>query len=160
VRGAAAAGLGGHQGAEPGGGGEGGQIGGGARVADRAALLIGAGLGEAAAQLDLAGAGPAVLALAGTAFGLGRDHRHAGPVDRDVQDAGQRPGRRHRDQGARGDRGGAGLDDAGGGLAAGFGAAPGPLAGQGDPGQLAHQGGGLGERHRRGGPGGHLPQPR
>ncbi len=54
---AAAAGLACHRDAELGGGGEGGQVGGGVRVADRVAVLIEAGLGEAAAQLDLAGAG-------------------------------------------------------------------------------------------------------
>ena len=69
VLGAAAAGLGVHQQAEPGGGVEGGQVGGRAGVADRVAVVIGAGLGEQAGELDLAGMGLAVLAFAGPAFG-------------------------------------------------------------------------------------------
>jgi len=71
VPGAAAAGLGGHQGPEPGGGREGGQVGRGVRVADRVTVLIDRGLGERAAQFDLAGAGLAVVALAGAAAGNG-----------------------------------------------------------------------------------------
>jgi hypothetical protein len=45
-----------------------------------------------AAQLDLAGAGRAVFALAVAAFGLGRDDRNAGAVDAYVQHVGQRAG--------------------------------------------------------------------
>ncbi len=64
VPGAAAAGLGGHQDPELRRGGEGGQVGRGTRVADRVAVVVCGGLGEHRGHLDLAGAGPAVLALA------------------------------------------------------------------------------------------------
>jgi hypothetical protein len=64
VVGAAAAGLGVHQGAELLDRVEGVHVAGGVRIAHRVALLE-LGLGEQAGQLDLAGAGPAVLALAG-----------------------------------------------------------------------------------------------
>jgi hypothetical protein len=113
VAGAAAAGLGGHQRPEPGGGREGGQVGGGILVADGMPLVVHPGLGEYAGELDLAGTGPAVLALAGAAGGLRCCHRHAGAVDRDVQLVRQRRGR-ERDQRARCDRGGPGLDDSSG----------------------------------------------
>ncbi len=62
--GAATARFGGHEHAEFAGGREGGQVGGGKRVTDRLAVVIAGGLGERSAQLDLAGAGPAVLAFA------------------------------------------------------------------------------------------------
>ncbi len=65
VPGAAAVGLGGHQDPELRRGGEGGQVGGGTRVADRVAVIICGGLGERRRHLDLAGAGPAVVCLAG-----------------------------------------------------------------------------------------------
>ena len=159
VAGAAAAGLGGHQGPEPGGGREGGQVGRGVRVADRVTVLIDGRLGERAGQFHLAGAGLAVFALAGAAVGLGRHHRHAGPVDGDIQLVGQAGGR-ERDQRAGGDRSGLGFDDSGGCPAVGFGVPAQPLAGQRDPGQRGDQPGAGGERHCPGGPGGHLAQPR
>ena len=56
--------------------------------------------------------------------------------------------------------GGLGLDDRGGGLPVGLGAPPGPLAGQLHPASSLQQRAGRGERHRRGRPRGHLPQPR
>ena len=144
-----------------GGGREGGQVAGGARVADRVAVLIDAGLGERAGQLHLAGAGLAVLALAGPALGLGRHHRHAGAVDGDVQHVRQRPGGRQRDQRAGGDRGGPRLDHGGGcPRRRPRRAGPARLPVMRDPGQLADQRGAAGERHRRGRPGGHLAQPR
>ena len=58
---------------------------------------------NATAHLDLAGVGLAVLALAGPSLGLGRDHGHAGAVDRDIEHVRQRPGGRHQDHLAGGD---------------------------------------------------------
>ena len=86
---------------------------------------------NSAGQLDLAGAGLAVLALAGPAFGLGRDHRHAGAVDRDIQLVRQRRRGGSGTSRAGGDRGGLGLDDGGGGRGAvGLGGPLDALAGQ------------------------------
>ena len=85
VVGAAAAGFGVHQGGELLGGGEAAQVAGGVGVAHRPALLVEAGLGEQAGEFDLAGAGPAVGALAGPAGDRGRHHGHAGAVDGDVE---------------------------------------------------------------------------
>ena len=122
-------------------------------------MLVHGGLGEGCGHLDLAGAGPPVLALAGPAFGPGRRHRYPGAVDGHVQLAGQRPGgqRQHR---AGSDRGCLGFDHRGSGVAVGLGAAARALAGQADPGQLADQAGASSERNCRGGPGSHLAQPR
>ena len=89
VVGAAAAGLGVHQGGEFGGGGEAGQVAGGVRVAHRPARLVEPGLGEQGGEFDLAGAGPPVVGLAGAAVGRGGHHRHAGAVDGDVEHVGQ-----------------------------------------------------------------------
>ena len=97
----------------------------------------------------------AVTVLALAALGLGCDHRHAGPVDAHIQHVRRRRGRQHDDL-AGGDRRGLRLDDGRGGLAVGLGA----LAGHGEPGQLAYQACSGRERHRRGRPSGHLPQPR
>jgi len=158
VAGAAAAALSGHQGPGSGGGSEGGQVAGGVRVADGVPVRIDPGLGEGAGQFHLAGAGLAVLALAGAAGGLGCPHRHAGAVDGEVQLVRQAGGRQ-RDQRAGADRSGPGLDDGGGGPAVGFGVPAQPLTGQPDPGQVGDQPGAGGERHRLGGPGGHRAQP-
>lgn len=54
----------------------------------------------------------------------------------------------------------ASLDHLSGHGAVGLGGPPRALAGLRDPGQLTHQGSSLGERHRGGGPGGHLPHAR
>ena len=158
--GAAAAGLGGHQHAEVRGGIEGDQVRRRTRVTHRPALLIGCRLSENTAQLDLAGAGRAVRGLAVPALGLGRDHRHAGTVDADVQHVRGRPGRRYGDDLAGCDRGGPGFDHGGGSPAVGLGSAAGPLAGQADPGQLAHQLRRGVEGDRGGSPVGHPGQPR
>ena len=81
VLGAAAAGLGRHQGGERLGGGEAAQGAGGVGVAHRPAVFVEGGLGEQAGEFDLAGAGPAVGALAGPVGDRGRHHGHAGAVD-------------------------------------------------------------------------------
>ena len=60
-------------------------------------------MGEEDAELDLAGAGAAVVALAVPPGGFLRGHRHAGAVDRGVQLVRQR-GRRQRHQFAGGDQ--------------------------------------------------------
>ena len=91
---AAAAGFGIHELGEPGSGFESGQVAGGARVADRAAVIINAGLGEQAGEFDFAGVRPPVVAFAGAAFGLRGGHGHAGAVDGDVKHVRQRCGRR------------------------------------------------------------------
>ena len=157
--GAAAAGLGLGQVAELGGGGEGGQVAGGARVADRAALCAESALGEQAGELDLPGAGPSVRVLAGPAGGLRGHHRHAGAVDGDVERV-RRAGRRKRDDPAGQDRRGSGLGDRGRGRAVGLG---GPLhapGGQLHAGELGQQAGRPGEWLAGSCPGDHLAQPR
>ena len=83
---------------------EGGQVGGRAGVADRVALVIEGSLGEQAGELDLAGVRPAIVALAGAALGLCRDHGHPGAVDREIEHVGQRRWRRERDHLAGADR--------------------------------------------------------
>ena len=158
VAGAAAAGLGGHQGPEPGGGREGGQVGGGVRVADRVTVLIDPGLGEHAGQFHLAGAGLAVFALAGAALGLGasssarrsRRWRYtacpaAGGRQRDhVGRRSRRPAPRSRRRPP--------VPSASACLAR-------PPARTLDPGQVREQPGAVAERLGGGGPGGHLRQP-
>ena len=141
------------------GGREGGQVAGGAGVADGMAVLVHGGLGEHAGELDLAGAGPPVGGLAGPAGGLGAHHGYPGAVDRDVQLVRQGC-RRQRNQGAGQDRPGLRLDHRGGCRAAGFGGPLDPLGGQLDAGQLGQQTGRSGERLRGAGPGHHLGQPR
>ena len=76
---------------------EGGHVGGGAGVHHRPAVLIQAGHGEEPGELDLAGAGLAVLAFARPAFGFAGADGHAGPVDLDVEHVGDRLGGRQRD---------------------------------------------------------------
>ena len=131
--------------AEHGGGLEGGDVAGGVPVADRVAVVVELVLGEEDGELDLAGAGPAVLALAVPAGGLLRGHGDAGAVDDGVELVRQR-GRRQRDQLAGGDQRGPVPD--GGGLrgAAGLGGPLDPLDGQPDPGQVLQQPGGPRER--------------
>ncbi len=158
IAGAADAGLGGHQLPEPGGGLEGGQVGGRARVADRVAVLVDPGLGEHARELDLAGPGPAVLALAVPAFGLGGHHRHAGAVDGDVHLVRQVRGRQREDR-AGGDGGGPRRDHRGGRGAVALGVPLDPPGADLDPGQVSEQPAARGERLGGGGPGGHLRQP-
>ena len=68
--------------AEHGGGLEGGDVAGGVPVPDRVAVVIELVLGEEDGELDLAGAGAAVLALAVPSGGLLRGHGDAGAVDR------------------------------------------------------------------------------
>ena len=85
VIGAAAAGLGVHQGGELGGGGEAGQVAGGVRVTHRSPGVVDAGLGEQGGEFDLAGAGAPVGCLAGALGDRGGHHRHAGAVDGDVE---------------------------------------------------------------------------
>jgi hypothetical protein len=134
VAGAAAAGLGGHERPERGGRGEGGYIRGGRGVADRAAVLTDGGLGERDGHFHLPGAGGAVLAFPGPAFGFGRGHGYAGPVDGDIQHVGQRRGRRQRRQRACLHGGSPRFDHCGGGPPVSLGAPPGAPAGQGYPG--------------------------
>ena len=157
VPGAAAAGLGGHQDPEPGGGLEGGQVGRGVRVADGIAVLVHLGLGEHAGELDLAGPGYAVLALAGTALGLRADYRHAGAVDGDIHLVRQDSGRQGNDR-AGPDRGGLRRDQGRGGGAIGLGVPLDPPGADLDPGQVREQLAARGERVGGGGPGGHLRQ--
>jgi hypothetical protein len=66
---------------EHGGGLERGHIAGGVPVPDRVALAVEPILGDEDGELDLAGAGPAVFALAGPPGGLLGGHGHAGAVD-------------------------------------------------------------------------------
>ena len=89
-----------------GGGLEGGDDAGGRPVADRVAVLVELVLGEEDGELDLAGACPAVLALAVPPGGLLAGHGDAGAVDDGVELVRQR-GRRQRDQLAGGDQPGA-----------------------------------------------------
>jgi hypothetical protein len=124
------------------------------------AVVVLGGLGEQAGEFHLAGMGLAVLAFPGPAFGLGCHHRHAGAVDGDIELVRQRRGRGQGGQRAGGDRGGPGPGDLSSRSAVRLSGAAQPLAGQRDPGQLTDQPGRSGERHRRGGAGGHLAQPR
>ena len=102
VPGAAAAGLGGHQGPEPGGGREGGQVGRGVRVADRVTVLIDgrtrpsrpAGLAAGWPRLGLA-ASPgsrSCVAEVPEPHAAGDDERrrrcHRGPGDQRVEESG------------------------------------------------------------------------
>ena len=130
---AAAAGFGVHELGEPGSGFEGGQVAGGARVTDRVAVVIGAGLGEQAGEFDLAGVRPAVFALAGAALGLSRDHGHAGAVDGDVKHVRQRRGRREGHHLPGADRLSLRGDGRAGRGAVGFGGPLDPLGGQAIP---------------------------
>ena len=70
---------------EQAGGLEGGDVAGGCPVADGVAVIAELVLGEEHGELDLAGAGPSVLALAVAPGGLLRGHGHAGAVDRAVE---------------------------------------------------------------------------
>jgi hypothetical protein len=65
--------------------GEGGQIARAAVIADRPAVVVDAGLGEQAGELDLAGCGTPAGLLAGPALGSGGHARHSGAVHRDVE---------------------------------------------------------------------------
>ena len=156
---AAAGAFGFHEVREHGGGLEGGDVAGGVPVPDRIAVLVKPVLGEEDSELDLAGAGPAVFALAGPSGGLLRGHGHAGAVDDGIQLVRQR-GRRQRDQFAGGDQGGA--LPGGGALrgAAGLGCPLHALGGQVHPGQVLKQPGGLRERPGRCGFVVHHPQSR
>ena len=74
-----------HQVADRGGGLEGGDDAGGVLVADRVAVLVQLVPGEEGGELDLAGAGTAVLALPLLACGLPGGHGHPGAVDHRIQ---------------------------------------------------------------------------
>jgi hypothetical protein len=65
--------------------GEGGQIARAAVIADRPAVVVDAGLGEQAGELDLAGCGTPAGLLAGPALGSGGHAWHSGAVHRDVE---------------------------------------------------------------------------
>lgn len=93
--GAAAAGLGVHERAELLDRVEGVHVAAGVRVAHWAALVVGGGLGEQAGELDLAGAGLPVGALAVPVQLGGGHHRNPGAVDGDVEHVRQRRGREH-----------------------------------------------------------------
>ena len=138
VIGAAADAFGLDQAGEHGRGLEGGDVAGGVPVPDRVAVIIELVLGEEHGELDLAGAGAAVLALAVPPRGLLRGHGHAGAVDDGIQLVRQR-GRRQRHQFAGGDQRGPVPD--GGGLrgAAGLGGPLDALGGQPHPGQVLQQ---------------------
>jgi hypothetical protein len=103
-----------------------------AAVADRVSLLVQRGLGEEDRELDLAGAGAAVLALALPAGGLLRRNGDAGAVDGGAELVRQRV-RRQRDQLAGRHERGPVPDGGRGGGAAGLGGALDPLDRQPDP---------------------------
>ena len=137
---------------------EGGHVARGAGVRHRVAVVIEAGHGEEPGELDLAGAGLPVLALAWPAFGLARADRDAGAVDLDIQHVRDRLRRGQRADLAGAERGSLCADGRPGG---GAGRLGGPLDGLGvhrDPGQVGQQRGGLAERDLRAGPGDHLGQ--
>ena len=113
---AAADALGLHEVRERGGGLEGGDVAGGVPVPDRVPVLVQLVLGEEDGQLDLAGAGAAVLALPVPPGGLLRGHRDAGAVDDGVELVRQR-GRRQRHQLAGGDQRGRASREAAAGAA-------------------------------------------
>ena len=142
---AAADALGLHQAREDAGRLEGGQVGRRSGVADGVALVVGLVLGEEHGELDLAGAGAAVLALAVPAGGLLRGDRDAGAVDGGIHLVRQRR-RRQRHQRAGGDECGPAPVGRGLGGAACFGGSFDALGGQLHPGQVGQQPGRLGER--------------
>ena len=109
------------------------------------AVLVDVVLGEEHGELDLAGAGPAVLALALAACCFPRGHGDAGAVDRAVEHVRAR-GRRHRDQLPAGDGRGPLADRGGLRGAAGLGGPLHPLDGQLHAGQVFQQPGGSRER--------------
>ena len=161
--GAAAAGLGRHQGGELVGGGEAGQVAGRVRITHRSAVVVDAGLGEQGGEFDLAGAGAPVGRLAGAPGDRGAHHRHAGAVDGDVElvrrgaavsGCGQHAHRAARD-GVR-----LGGQACRGGGAVGLGGTFDPLGGQPDSGQVGEQVGGGGERFGGGGARGDAAQSR
>jgi hypothetical protein len=122
-----------HQAAEHGGRLEGGDVAGGALVADRVSVVIDFVLGEEDAELDLAGAGAAVLAFALAPGGLLGGHGHPGAVDRAVEHVRHR-GRRQRHQLPAGYQGRPLADRGGLRGAAGLGCSFHALDGQPDPG--------------------------
>ena len=130
---------------EHGGGLEGGDVTAGAGVPHRVSVLAGVVLGEEHGELDLAGAGPPVLAFSFPPGGFLGGRGHAGAVDRAVEHVRQR-GRRQRHQLPAGDQRGPLADCGGLRGAAGLGGPLHPLDGQRDPGQVFQQPGGLRER--------------
>jgi len=132
---AAADALGLHKVRERGGGLEGGDDAGGFPVPDRESLVVEPVLGEEDGELDLAGAGAPVLALAFPAGCFPAGHGDAGAVDDGVELVRERRGRQ-RDQLAGGDEPGALAAGGRGGGAARLGGPLGPLDGQPDPGQF------------------------
>ena len=134
--GAAAAGLGVHQRGELLDRVEGVHVTGGVRITHRVAVVVELGLGEQAGELDLAGACPPVLALAGPIERGGGHDRHTGAVDGDVELVRQRRRREHHHGGAQ-DRSGRSFQFRGGGLAVGLGGTFDPFGGQPDPGQVS-----------------------
>jgi hypothetical protein len=139
---------------------EGGQVAGGAGVRHRVAVVVQPGHGEEPGELDLAGAGCAVLCLALPAGGLAGAHRDAGPVRLGMQHVGQRPGRGQRHDPPLTERGGLGGRGGAGGGAGGLGGPLDGLGAEGDAGQAGQQPGGAGEGGFRAGQRGHLGQAR
>ena len=150
VVGAAADPLRFHQVPERGGGLEGGDDAGGVPVADRVAVLVQPVLGEEDGELDLAGAGAAVLALPLPARSLPGGHGHPGAVDDRIQLVRQRR-RGQGDQLPGGDQRGPAAGGRRDGAAAGLGRPLGALDGEPDACQFLQQGGCLRERDRGGG---------
>ena len=145
--------------AEPLGGLEGGEVAGGAGVPNRPAPLVEPGLGEQAAELDLAGVGAPVGRLAAAPRGVGGYGGHPGAVQRDVERV-ERAGLAERDQVTGCQRVGFLVHRRPDQRAVRFGAPFHPLGRQLDPGQLSqilagHSEGLLGPHPRH-----HRPQPR
>ncbi len=138
---------------------EGGRVAGGAGVHHRVAVVIEAGDGEEAGELDLAGAGlPSSPLPLRPSVSLGRTGRRCPPPR---HTACRGPAR----AGAAG--GSCGREPAACGPGRGAGRRAGRLGGpldcpgaHSDPGRVGQQGGGLAERDLRAGPGNHLGQPR
>jgi hypothetical protein len=128
-------------------------------VPDRVAVLVQLVLGEEDSELDFAGAGAAVFALAFAAGRFPAGHGDAGAVDDRVELVRQRRGRQRNELPGRDKR--SPLPDGRGlGSAAGLGGPFDALDRQPDPGEVFQQACGLRERDCGGGPVDHRGQPR